>query len=212
MTKTLLVLAIALNLLSASFFLNQKPDSPFVVERIIDGDTLVLTTGQRIRLQNIDAPELGFCGYEQAKQQLEKLLPIGTKLRLNGDYVDKDGRRVALIYFGDILINQQMLASGWAKFTSAASTENDRLKSAGQSARDQKLGVYSSLCRQSQNFDQPECTIKGNHGERENIYSFPGCGSYANTILELDEGDQWFCSEAEAKEAGFTRAKNCPSL
>lgn len=205
--------AAALNFLSAAYFLNKEPVSPadiqFVVDRIIDGDTLVLATGQRIRLQNIDAPEETFCGYDQAKQQLESLLPAGVSLHLTGDYVDRDGRRIALVYLGDILINEKMLLSGWAKFTSATSSENDRLKAAGEFARHQKLGVYSSLCRQSTNPNNPDCSIKGNHGERENIYSFPGCGSYPNTILELDEGDVWFCTEDQAAAAGFTKAKNC---
>lgn len=211
MTKVFLALSLALNLLAAALFLKPNSNSSqlFQVDHVTDGDTFVLTSQQQIRLQNINASEQDLCGYTEAKQELESLLSPGTSVRLVGDTTDKFGRRIALVYVDNTLINQQMLISGWAKFTSAASLENDRLKAASQSARDSKLGVYSSLCRQSTNLDNPKCLIKGNHGERDDIYSFPGCGSYPNTILELDEGDVWFCTEAQAQQAGFTKAVNC---
>lgn len=210
MTKIFLALSLALNFLVVAWLVKKPPEgfSLFQVERVIDGDTFVLTSKQQIRLQNVNAPEEGLCGSLEAKSKLESLLS-GQSVFLVGDNTDKFGRRLALVYIRDTLINEQMLASGWVKFTSAASAENERLKLAGQFARDQNLGVYSSLCRQSTNPDNPDCSIKGNHGERENIYSFPGCGSYANTILELDEGDQWFCTESQAITAGFAKAVNC---
>lgn len=209
MLKVFLFLSLVLNFLFG-FYLLQPPVSTqiYSVKKVIDGDTFVLTSQQQIRLHNINAPELNLCGGPQAKSKLESLITDKT-VRLVGDTTDIFGRRIALVYVGDILINEQMLLSGWGKFTSASSSENDRLKSAGETARDQKLGVYGSLCRQSVNPLKPKCSIKGNHGERENIYSFEGCGSYPNTVLELDEGDAWFCTEAEAQAAGFTKAANC---
>lgn len=209
MLKVFLFLSLTLNFLFG-FYLLRPPSSSetYSVNRIIDGDTFVLTSQQQIRLQNANAPELNLCGGQPAKSKLESLLTNQT-VRLIGDTTDKFGRRIALVYVGDTLINEQMLLSGWAKFISAASGENNRLKSAGEVARSQKLGVYSPLCRQSINPLNPKCSIKANHGERENIYSFPGCGSYDNTIVELDEGDAWFCAETEAQAAGFTKAANC---
>lgn len=54
------------------------------------------------------------------------------------------------------------------------------------------------------------CVIKGNvNSKGEMIYHVPGCGSYKRTQIKPGEGDKWFCSEAEAKTAGFRRAGNC---
>jgi len=53
----------------------------------------------------------------------------------------------------------------------------------------------------------PECIIKGNvnrHGER--IYHMPGQGAYAKINME-DPRKRWFCSEDDARSAGWRPAK-----
>jgi len=57
----------------------------------------------------------------------------------------------------------------------------------------------------------PNCSIKGKFAVRARltgnvgIYHLQGCLSYAG----LTKPDRWFCSEDEAKAAGFRRAFNC---
>jgi len=57
----------------------------------------------------------------------------------------------------------------------------------------------------------PNCSIKGKFAVRARltgnvgIYHLQGCLSYAG----LTRPDRWFCSEDEAKAAGFRRAFNC---
>lgn len=55
----------------------------------------------------------------------------------------------------------------------------------------------------------PGCTIKGNisinTGER--IYHVPGQEWYAETRISPMYGERWFCSEAEARAAGWRRAR-----
>ena len=48
------------------------------VIRVIDGDTVVISNNQRVRLIGIDTPEKGQCGFDEAKQALEKLLSLGS--------------------------------------------------------------------------------------------------------------------------------------
>jgi hypothetical protein len=54
-----------------------------------------------------------------------------------------------------------------------------------------------------------DCVIKGNinryGGER--IYHMPGDTYYGLTIVNLAAGERWFCSEAEARAAGWRRAR-----
>lgn len=53
-----------------------------------------------------------------------------------------------------------------------------------------------------------KCNIKGNiSGDK--IYHLPGCASYDKTTIDESKGERWFCSEKEAIDAGWRKAKNC---
>lgn len=52
------------------------------------------------------------------------------------------------------------------------------------------------------------CNIKGNvstQGER--IYHVPGQKYYNDTRISPSHGERWFCSEEEARAAGWRRSK-----
>lgn len=53
------------------------------------------------------------------------------------------------------------------------------------------------------------CNIKGNvsqdNGER--IYHVPGQRYYAETRIDGRFGERWFCSEQEARQAGWRRSR-----
>lgn len=53
-----------------------------------------------------------------------------------------------------------------------------------------------------------ECAIKGNVsiGTGERIYHVPGQKDYSSTIIRAEYGERWFCSEADARSAGWRRA------
>jgi endonuclease YncB( thermonuclease family) len=69
------------------------------VARVIDGDTIALGNGVRVRLVQIDTPEVYFhpeCYGHAASAVAKRLLPVGTKVRLLAepatDLVDEYGR------------------------------------------------------------------------------------------------------------------------
>lgn len=53
-----------------------------------------------------------------------------------------------------------------------------------------------------------ECNIKGNVsiGSGERIYHVPGQRYYSSTIIRPEYGERWFCSETEARAAGWRRS------
>lgn len=55
----------------------------------------------------------------------------------------------------------------------------------------------------------PGCTIKGNISEigGEKIYHVSGQAFYVATRIDPIAGERWFCSEAEARAAGWRRAR-----
>ncbi|WP_084606912.1 cold shock domain-containing protein [Leptolyngbya iicbica] len=54
----------------------------------------------------------------------------------------------------------------------------------------------------------PTCKIKGNisWNSGRKYYHLPGMEDYAITEIDINRGERWFCSEAEAKAAGWSRA------
>ncbi len=210
MLRILLTTSLLINALLGFLYFRPRPlpQNLYEVDRVIDGDTFVLTNNQQIRLMSVNAPEVGLCGSMEATDKLKSLID-GKKVRLEGDLNDHFGRFLALVYVDDQLINKEMILSGWARFTSTSSSQSENLKAAFQSAKTEKIGVFSNLCLQVTNPQNPKCNIKGNVREGKKTYFFPGCGNYSNVSLELDQGDQWFCSESDALLAGFTKSANC---
>jgi len=191
---------------------NKSPDNSGVYIRdVIDGDTLVTETGSRIRLLRLDAPELELCLGKESKDRLYELT-VGKRVTLKEEAGDNYGRVLALVYADGKLVNETMLREGLVRYQGGSSSEKDKLQKAADEAREKSLGIYSPVCRQTKNPDNPDCSIKGNidKANGEKTYHFPGCSGYDNkVVIEKDIGDQWFCSEKEAKAAGFVKSENC---
>lgn len=70
-----------------------------VVESVIDGDNLLLESGQSVRLIGINAPERGKEGFDEAKEKLDKLV-TGKKVYLEYDRTQDDqfGRIMAWVW------------------------------------------------------------------------------------------------------------------
>jgi hypothetical protein len=54
-----------------------------------------------------------------------------------------------------------------------------------------------------------KCDIKGNISQTtgERIYHVKGQKYYAETRISYQDGERWFCSEADARKAGWRRAE-----
>jgi hypothetical protein len=66
-------------------------------------------------------------------------------------------------------------------------------------------GGYTLFPRQ---LYDPACDIKGNISinSRERIFHVRGQEYYDATIIRPEYGERWFCSEAEARAAGWRKA------
>lgn len=203
--------------LGVSIFLNlvffrqlQQANQGNLVERVIDGDTFVLNWGQRVRLKGLDAPDIKLCLGEKAKIELEKLV-LGKKVRLEEPVTDNYGRILAFVYQDSLFVDEVMLKKGLGRFGGSPSPKQSILSVAFKRAQTEQIGIFSEECHQKENPLNPKCSIKGNFEKPsgEKWYHFPGCREYNQTIVEKDLGEQWFCTEKEAQEAGFKKASNC---
>lgn len=186
-------------------------DRGILVLEVLDGDTLLLDGKVRLRLRHIDAPELEFCAGIESKEFLENLVK-GKKVFVQEEVIGQKGRPLALVYLGNKLINKEILENGWGRYHHDKSSKEEELKEAGKVAKEGRIGLYSPDCYQTENLENPECNIKGNidiNNKEIKRYYFPGCAQYEFAIVEKDKGEQWFCSEKEAQEAGYVKAKSC---
>ncbi|HSH61393.1 MAG TPA: thermonuclease family protein, partial [Acidimicrobiales bacterium] len=77
------------------------PGEVTTISRVVDGDTLEVAGGERVRLIGIDTPEVyggAECFGQQASAYTKQLLPVGTAVRLVYDVERLDRYRRSLAY------------------------------------------------------------------------------------------------------------------
>jgi micrococcal nuclease len=99
------------------------PSVAYRIDHVVDGDTVDLTTGAKVRLVQIDTPEVYFgpeCYGRQASAIAKQLLPSGTPVLLTAepatDRVDVYGRLLRYVIRGrdGLNVNVRMVKIGAA--------------------------------------------------------------------------------------------------
>lgn len=187
--------------------------------RVVDGDTLEVS-GVTYRLHGIDAPEAGQtcksirggnwpCG-KQAVAALEDLVSTG-QVACDDRGQDDYGRTIAVCLSAGEDINAAMISSGMAWAFRKYALDYADLEDA---ARAGGLGVWQAETTTPWDFRAEKwevaeqkapngCPIKGNISGNGRIYHAPWSPWYAKTKVSEDQGERWFCSEADAVRAGW---------
>ncbi len=194
--------------------------------RIIDGDTIEISD-QRIRLHGIDAPESKQTCLENGKRwRCGTNATIALAQRIGNHWVVCQQRDID-IYKRIVAVcrlagpegpdvNRWMVANGWAlayrRFSQDYVVDE---KTAKKSRRglwrgqfvppwDWRRGRRLATAKKPAN----ACVIKGNIGRRTvRIYHVPGGQYYSRTRIDPGKGERWFCSEREARRAGWRKSK-----
>jgi micrococcal nuclease len=125
------------------------------VRRVADGDTIELAGGTRVRLVQIDAPELGEgeCYSRDALHELEGLVRKGQRVELESDRrlddVDRYGRLLRYVLAGTRNVNVELVQSGAATpyfVHGVRGSHADELLAAVAAARSAGRGLWDS-CR-----------------------------------------------------------------
>ena len=183
---------------------------------ISDGDTFTLLTADKqqvkIRLAEIDAPESGQPYGNKSKQALSGLI-FGKDVRVVAQTTDRYGRTVGRPYVGDLDICAEMVRLG-AAWAYREYLRDQGLLTLESKARADKRGLWGTSEAQAMppwewrrsggGNDAGTCQIKGNiNSKGDRIYHVPGSRSYGPTRINESKGERWFCSEAEARAAGW---------
>ena len=125
-----------------------RPDITCVVSKLADGDSFTCAGGRKVRLLLIDAPELAQAPWGQmAKRQLEILARPGSTLRLELDRTpaDRYGRSLAYAWADTVMINEAMVARGWAVVLAYENVRHlERLQRAERAAQSAKRGFWQA--------------------------------------------------------------------
>lgn len=123
------------------------------VQRAVDGDTLLLEGGERVRLFGVNTPET-----TRRDEPPEPFGPEATAFTarlVNGQMVrlefdierfDKYGRTLAYVYAGDVFLNEALILEGLSAAHLQYSFRSDmkrRFAAAERIAREKKVGLWS---------------------------------------------------------------------
>ena len=126
------------------------------IERVVDGDTLVVAGGHRVRLIGVDTPETKDprkpvqCFGEQASAYVSSLLREGEGVRLVGDVEERDvyGRTLAYVYrlADGLFVNAALVREGYAHVLTIPPNvaHADEFVTLARGARERGRGLWSS--------------------------------------------------------------------
>ena len=114
MKKLLLILILIIFTFGCTQQTNFEKEEALVL-RVVDGDTVELFGGEKVRLIGIDSTERGEECFEEAKQKL-KVLVEGKTVLLEKDIEERDKyeRLLAYIYVDELFVNLKMVEEGFA--------------------------------------------------------------------------------------------------
>ena len=192
---------------------------------VIDGDTIEIGDA-KIRLYGIDAPESAqVCQADGKSYQCGTSATLALTRRIGGRSVsceerdrDRYGRIVAVCHAGGEDLNGWLVSEGLAIAYRHYSTDYIGHE---QAAREAGRGLWRGEFVEPWRWRKGKrmagekaadaapgaCLIKGNISRKgKRIYHLPGGRSYAATKIDENKGERWFCSEKQAKGAGWQQS------
>jgi endonuclease YncB( thermonuclease family) len=189
---------------------------------VTDGDTFtLLATGNRrvkIRVSDIDAPEKSQPFGSKSKKILSDLI-FGQEVSLKNTSLDRYGRTLARVSLDSVDVSSEMvkLGAAWVYVRFSSDETLPPLQAEAQRSKvglwslpspvapwEWRKGDYSNVPQSTQESSTNDCNIKGNiNGKGDRIYHILGSQSYAATVVTQAKGEKWFCTETEARQAGW---------
>ena len=184
---------VAFVLVLQGFAFSPASSAELSIVKIYDGDTITLSTGEKVRLLQIDTPELaqGECYAAQARTALVNLLNSKGRLVFRRDSrledVDQYGRLLRYIFKGKINVSLKMVQTGAAApyfYRGERGAFSQSILTAAIQAKENKIGLWKTCSATKLRPNSPVQTIV----ERTSMTLFPtakrnGCDSnYADCI------------------------------
>ena len=127
----------------------EPPPTPdkLIVTKVIDGDTIVLEDGEKVRYIGIDAPEKDECYGKKATVRNESLV-LGREVQLYKDVSGRDrfGRLLRYVWVEETFINDLLVREGYATASpqSPDIRYEDQLQEAQEEAKENYRGLWDT--------------------------------------------------------------------
>jgi micrococcal nuclease len=182
-------------------------EKEYIVNKVIDGDTVVLENGETVRYLGIDAPEMGkkkggpeFFAREATRYN--KRLVLLKKVRLEFDEEKKDayGRLLAYVFVKNVFVNAELVKNGYARVM--IKPPNTRYKDLLLQYQKEAMSRDAGLWQEKK--QDTERSYVGN--KRTYVFHRPSCPSAAamppkNRIT--------FNNRTDPIKIGYTPCKRC---
>lgn len=142
-------------LVVCGFLLSSPPATAYeaTVARVIDGDTILLSNGEKVRYIGINTPEIhhpkrGKEPYGEEAREANRCLVAGKTVRLRFDVRKRDryGRLLAYVYVGGQMVNRALVRDGYAQVATYPPNvrHQDEFLRLQREAREQRRGLWGN--------------------------------------------------------------------
>lgn len=130
---------------------DQTDTSLVKVVKVIDGDTIEIESGEKVRLIGVNTPEtvdprrkVQCFGKEASNFTKENLEEKFVKLEKDVSEKDKYGRLLRYVHIGSVLFNEELVKNGYAQVSTYPPDVKykDKFLEAQKYARENKLGLW----------------------------------------------------------------------
>ena len=200
--------------MSSSDILNQYSDTECNVEesaictQVVDGDTIYLDNGKKVRFVGVNTPERGVEGYIASKNFVQKLC-LNKKVGLDIDdrkHNDKYGRTLAVVIVDGKNVNEMLLKEGLAEIMYMPPSEFYPYDWAGSNTH--VADTHSSSSGSSSVHSSSSSSGSGSYVGNANTGKFhvSSCGSVSDMA---EKNKVFFSSRDEAVNQGYIPCKRC---
>jgi micrococcal nuclease len=199
--------ALSVFLLLLAMFCSPCLAKEYTVSKVIDGDSIVLETGEQVRYIGLDAPEMGKQSggpqfYAKEATAFNKQLVLLKKVRLEFDAERHDayGRILAYVFVKNLFVNGELVKRGYARAMIKPPNVKykDLLIKYQNEAMSKEIGLW-----QEKKTDTASSYV-GN--KRTYVFHRPDC-PYAGKIPEKNK--IIFRNRLDAIKIGYTPCKRC---
>jgi len=119
------------------------------VNWVVDGDTVVIEGGRKVRYVGIDTPERGEPLYHEARERNISLV-LGKVVRVvvcDEEQRDKYGRLLAFVYADGLFVNRALIEEGYARrliIPPCGLPVSNEFKRLEQAAKEAGLGLWAA--------------------------------------------------------------------
>jgi len=172
------------------------------VREVQDGDTIILTNGEKIRYIGMDTPERAEPFYSEATKENKEMLK-GEKITLEYDLERKDdyGRTLAYVWADSLMINAELIKKGlaWVYLFSPNLKYRDQFIYLQKQAREKKIGIWSVP-------SSPEKYYVATRHSQRFVFHRPDCDSAqkikAENLIRFE-------TREEALDRGYSPCRAC---